>query len=147
MSPTPSLPRIDFYVVADPSTGAAGVVACRLAEKAWLGGHRVYLHTASPDSAARLDDALWTFRQDSFVPHGRFPEQSGEDLPVLVGCGGDPDGFGDVLINLTEEVPAFYRRFSRVLEVVGADPAAKEAARGRFRIYQKQGYPLHSHEV
>ena len=145
-APTP-FPRIDFYVTADPAPGGASLLACRLAEKAWLSGHRVYLHTTSPEAAARLDDTLWTFRQDSFVPHGRWPEQSRDDLPILVGCGDDPAGFGDVLINLTADVPVFHRRFSRVLEVIAGDPAAKETGRTRFRFYQKEGYPLHTHEV
>jgi DNA polymerase-3 subunit chi len=140
-------PRVDFYVVADEAPGAATVTACRLAEKAWHAGHRVYLHAPSAEAVARIDDALWTFRPDSFVPHGRYPEQAGEDLPVLAGCGGDPGGFGDVLINLSAEVPEFHRRFARVLEVVSADPAARSAGRGRFRFYQQEGYPLHTHDV
>lgn len=141
------MPRVDFYVVGDAAPGTATLVACRLAEKAWLAGHRVYLHAASVADAARLDDALWTFRQDSFVPHGRYPEQAGEGLPVLVGSGGEPEGFGDVLVNLAPEVPPFHGRFARVLEVVAADPAAKEAGRLRFRWYSQEGYPLQTHEV
>jgi DNA polymerase-3 subunit chi len=141
------VPRVDFYVLGDPAPGAATLLACRLAEKAWLAGHRVYLHAASVADAARLDDALWTFRQDSFVPHGRYPEQAGEDLSVLVGAGGEPEGFGDVLVNLSPEVPAFCRRFDRVLEVVAADPASKEAGRMRYRWYSQEGYPLQTHEV
>jgi DNA polymerase-3 subunit chi len=141
------VPRVDFYVLGDPAPGAATLLACRLAEKAWLAGHRVYLHAASVADAARLDDALWTFRQDSFVPHGRYPEQAGEDLPVLVGAGGEPEGVGDVLVNLSPEVPAFCGRFARVLEVVAADPASKEAGRARFRWYSQEGYPPQTHEV
>ncbi|MEZ5578324.1 MAG: DNA polymerase III subunit chi [Candidatus Competibacteraceae bacterium] len=47
--------------------------ACRLADKAYGLGHTVYLFTASEARAAALDDLLWTFRQDSFVPHERYP--------------------------------------------------------------------------
>jgi DNA polymerase-3 subunit chi len=140
-------PRVDFYVVADASPGAATLTACRLAEKAWHAGHRVYLQAPSAEAIARVDEALWTFRPDSFVPHGRYPEQAGEDLPVLIGWGGDPGGFGDVLINLAAEVPTFHARFARVLEVVAGDPEGRAAARGRFRFYQQGGYPLHSHDL
>jgi DNA polymerase-3 subunit chi len=140
-------PRVDFYLVSDPSPGAAALTACRLAEKAWHAGHRVYLHAASAEAAARLDEVLWTFRQDSFVPHGRYPQQAGEDSPVLVGDGEDPAGFGDVLINLSGEVPAFHPRFARVLEIVAADAASRESGRVRFRFYQQAGYPLQTHEI
>jgi DNA polymerase-3 subunit chi len=141
------VPRVDFYVVADSAPGAATLLACRLAEKAWLAGHRVYLHAAGAAEAARVDDTLWTFRQDSFVPHGRYPEQAREGLPVLVGSGGDPEGFGEVLVNLTREVPPFHARFERVLEIVAADPEAREAGRARYRFYSQEGYPLQSHNV
>lgn len=140
-------PRVDFYIVGDPSPGAAAVTACRLAEKAWQMGHRVYVNAASAEAAARLDDALWTFRQDSFVPHGRHPEDADRDLPVLVGHGVDPRGFGEVLVNLSAEVPGFHVHFARIAEVVAADPEARAAGRARFKFYRDQGYALHTHNV
>jgi DNA polymerase-3 subunit chi len=141
------MPRVDFYLVGDGSPGAAAATACRLVEKAWLAGHRVYLRAASAEAAARLDETLWTFRQDSFVPHGRYPEQGAQGSPVLVGYGADPEGFGDVVVNLAADVPPFHARLSRVLEVVPADADAREAARARYRFYQQEGYSLQTHEV
>jgi DNA polymerase-3 subunit chi len=141
------MPRVDFYLVGDPSPGASVRVACRLVEKAWQIGHRVYVQVDSAEAAGRTDDALWTFRQDSFVPHGRYPEEADRGLPVLIGYDDDPGGFGDVLVNLATAAPPFCDRFARVAEVVGADPQGREAGRTRYRFYRDRGYALETHEV
>ena len=64
--------RIDFYL---PGAGARDNrfgLACRLADKAYHQGRRVYLHAASAEQARHLDRLLWTFRDQSFVPHGLY---------------------------------------------------------------------------
>ena len=50
--------RVDFYVASDE----AARVACRLAEKAWKLGHKVYVHASDPTEAQKLDELRWTFR-------------------------------------------------------------------------------------
>jgi len=140
--------RVDFYVPAEGTPGDRDLVACRLAEKAYLLGHRIYIHTATEDEARRLDGLLWTFRQASFVPHGLLAETPDPLTPVLIGAGTDTGGEEhDVLINLTDEVPGFFSRFERVAEVVDGDAAAREAARSRYRYYRDRGYPLEKHDL
>lgn len=136
--------RIDFYVI---QSGSAEATACRLAEKAYKLGHRIYIHTRSPEDSARMDDLLWTFRGGSFVPHGVHPVGEDESAPVLVGHDDVPEGECDVLVNLAADVPTFFSRFERVAEVVGSDKASKEQARERFRFYRDRGYELQTHEL
>jgi len=62
--------QVDFYILSDETGTARALLACRLTEKAWKQGHRVYINTASPQQLADLDDLLWTFRAGSFIPHG-----------------------------------------------------------------------------
>ncbi|MEZ5576592.1 MAG: DNA polymerase III subunit chi [Candidatus Competibacteraceae bacterium] len=92
------MPRIDFYVLPDQKENGRALLACRLADKAYGLGHTVYLFTASEARAAALDDLLWTFRQDSFVPHERYPLVGEEGSPVLVGTAA-PAVEAQVLIN------------------------------------------------
>ncbi len=141
------MPRVDFYIVSDSSATAHLVVACRLAEKAWGGGHRVYIHAPSAVAAQQLDDLLWTFRADTFVPHGRYGADADGTTPILIGSNGDRGEFGEVLINLCEASPAFHGRFQRVAEVVAADEGARAAGRERFRFYREQGYALDLHNL
>ena len=140
--------RVDFYILGSsaPPEGPERV-ACRLAEKAWQAGHSVLIQTSSETAAQRMDDLLWTYRAESFVPHGLYPDASDQRPPVLVGHGAEPNGSMDVLINLTQTVPAYYGSFARIAEVVGGAHEARELGRERYRFYRNHGCSLHSHEL
>jgi DNA polymerase-3 subunit chi len=138
--------RVDFYVLGVSDPQAVSHFACRLAEKAWRAGHRVWLHTPSGDAARELDVALWTFRDDSFVPHA-LAGSDDEDCPILIGRGAEPDDAPDVLINLAPQVPDWVRRCSRIAEIVGADEQARAAGRDRFRTYRELGCEPESHRI
>lgn len=133
--------RIDFYLLDAGEKPAS--FACRLTEKAYRQGHRVYLLTDSAAEARSLDELLWTFRQGSFVPHAVFAEEAEADAadhPVGIGWGPVPVAFGDVLINLSSKVPEEFERFQRVIELVDAGESARELSRERFRCYRQRGF-------
>lgn len=123
------------------------ILACRLAEKAYGLGHRVYIHTRSPEQARELDDLLWTFRQNSFVPHALLPFEEDDSPPVFIGWEDKPGVQAEVLINLTHEVPAFFQRFERVAELVDQEPQTLAKSRERFRYYRDQGLTPTSHRL
>lgn len=145
-------PRIDFYLIAG---GGADGAACRLVEKAWRRRHRVYLRAVSADDAHRLDDLLWTWKGDSFVPHrvvepgAPAPDDAPEDCVVLLGAGDAlPDFVDDVLINLADDVPAGFERCARIAEIVADSDAARSAGRARYRHYRDHGCEqLFTHRV
>lgn len=139
--------RIDFYLVNSPSLDSAELLTCRLAEKAYAMGHRVYIHSSSDEQVKRLDDLLWTFAAGSFVPHERSAKADQDGTPVLLGTQPAPDWHTDVLINLAEEVPSYFGRFERLAEVVSSDDAARAHARERYRYYRDRGYALETHEL
>ncbi len=138
--------QVDFYILPDPELRARALLTCRLAEKAWKKGHRVFINTASQPELKQLDDLLWTFRAGSFVPHGVYTEPN-EAEPVVLGHGIDPEGQSDVLVNLSDDVPGWFSRFERVAELVGGDAAARDTARERYRFYQDRGYTLNTHKL
>ncbi|WP_455199493.1 DNA polymerase III subunit chi [Kaarinaea lacus] len=136
--------KVDFYIL---KSGSPEHTACKLAEKAFLLGHRIYLHTESDSQARQLDEMLWTFRAGSFIPHQRYEQADEKASPVLVGNHESPEIDCDVLINLANDVPLFFSRFDRVAEVIGGDDAAKASGRERFRFYRDRGYSLNTHEL
>lgn len=139
--------QIDFYILDDPAADARQRFACRLAEKAWQQGHRVYIHTGDPDLSTRMDELLWAFRQGSFVPHGLDDDEAADDAPVHIGHGEEPRHHDEVLINLDREIPLFFSRFRRVAELVDGDEENRRAGRERFRFYRDRGYALESHSI
>jgi len=139
--------RVDFYISQETRDQARDTLACRIAEKAYKLGHKVYIHTGSENAAKELDDLLWKYRDGSFVPHGRLPLDRDDASPVVIGHGEDPGIWTDVLINLADEVPGFFSRFERVAELVTEDPDSKPLARARFKYYRDRGYELQTHNL
>jgi len=143
--------KVDFYLLGTGSNSRA-LFACRLAEKVWRLGHRVYLLAGDPPAANELDELLWTFSQGSFVPHAQYKQEEdanhhADSHPVLIGHAEPPAALNDVLISLSAEVPAWFGRFTRVVELVGASEDDKARARERFRFYRERGYPLETHNL
>ena len=139
--------RVDFYILSEQARGDRYQFACRLVDKVYGQGHRVYIHAGSDTEVHHLDRLLWTFREQSFIPHGRAGEANPELTPVLLGWQGDPQQEDDVLINLAPVVPEFFSRFDRVAEIMDGDPEVRRAGRERFRFYRDRGYPLEDHEI
>ncbi len=142
--------QVDFYVRPDASPDALERFACRLAETVWQRGHRVLVLAPSDTAARRLDDLLWTFRDESFVPHRRLgaggsAANEPADEPVIVGTPGAWEGALDVLLNLTPSVPAEAARAARIAEIVPAGGAGRDAGRRRFREYRDRGFEIRTH--
>lgn len=136
--------RIDFYIL--PAEGGTDpvVAAARLCDKAVSAGKSLYVTTPDAARLDALDDLLWTQRQGSFIAHERFVREAPvEPLPkVLLGDAEPPEGWQDVLLNLGQQVPPFFSRFDRVLEIVPGDAASRAACRERFKFYRDRGYEL-----
>jgi DNA polymerase-3 subunit chi len=142
--------RVDFYVLPDADPAQRPLLACKLAEKAYGQGLKVYIHTASEGEAQHLDELLWTFRAGSFLPHAIVKpgtDTGDEPAPILLGHDHEPAGRTDVLINLGAEVPRFFGRFERVAELVDQRPELLAQSRERFRFYRERGYELNSHQL
>ena len=146
-----STTRVSFYVLsgAEPTTRLG--YACRLAEKAYKLRNRIHAHASDAGMAQALDVLLWTFRQGSFVPHEMLTSSSHLNSPITIGFTGisntgEPPA-ADLLINLAIEVPAFFRQYARIAEIVDSSPASREAGRARHRFYRNQGLEPETHEV
>jgi DNA polymerase III subunit chi len=139
--------QVDFYVLDEQATGNRYTLACRLSEKIYHQGRRIFIHTASDEETRHMDRLLWTFRQGSFVPHGKAGDCDPAVTPVIIGHQDDTGEEHDVLINLKPEVPTFFSRFERVAELIDKEPQVVSAGRERFRFYRDRGYPLNKHDI
>ena len=139
--------EVDFYLLPGDDARQREQFACRLTDKAWKLGHRVYIHTGSVQQTSQLDDLLWTFQQNSFIPHAILGADADNPPPVQLGHDGEPDAGHVVLINLAAEVPLFFSRFERVAELVNGDDTVRRQGRQRYSFYRERGYPLRTHEI
>jgi DNA polymerase III subunit chi len=140
-------PKAAFYILAESSTKARDLYACRLIEKAYINGQEVYAHTSTIEEAQDFDTQLWTFRDISFVPHEVYNQNSSSELPVVIGYNGIIPMQKAMLVNLTAKAPSFYQQFDHIIEIIPNDDELKSAARTRYQFYQQQGHQMETFKI
>lgn len=141
--------RVDFYLNPTPHQHQTLTTACRLSKKAARRGQQVLIHTVDATQTQEIDQLLWTFQSDSFIPHRVIDKNS---LPqhhdvILIAHDHAPECKHEIMINLTHDIPAFFSRFERVAEIVSSDETARQQARHRFKFYRDRGYTLNTHNI
>ncbi len=141
-------------MLADADERARFRLACRLAEKAYLAGQRVFVRVQDATELASLDELLWSFADRSFVPHEAYRDpRQWQETPVLLGCPGAPDCHDapdsdyDVLLNLAADIPAAAARAARIIEIVDTDEQRRLGGRARFRAYRDRGLNPQTHHI
>ena len=137
--------HVDFYLLKEASEQASTLLACRLAEKAYLHNKTAYIYCDNENASIAVDQLLWTFKDDSFIPHARSTSSSAQKAPIVIG--NDVSGDYDILINLHREVFPAWQKLTRILDVVGADPLLKERGRQRYKYYRDADCVLTVHEL
>ncbi|MYM62987.1 DNA polymerase III subunit chi [Pseudomaricurvus sp. HS19] len=138
--------RVDFYILPQTDTADRLDFTCRLVQKAQALGSSVYVAVNDQTEAQQLDQLLWSFRPESFIPHDCEGSEE-RQAPVLIGYGEDCGQHHDLLINLKQQIPAYFSRFQRLAEVVCQQPDVLESTRRNYAFYRDRGYPIHSHNL
>ena len=119
--------------------------ACLQAAYFYRQNMRVFIYTQDQQSAHDIDEMLWAFDPDSFVPHNLIGEGPKQGAAVEISWQ-PPKNRRAVLINLTREVPNFANQYSHLIDFVPTDDALKEQARNRFRTCRQWGFNV-EHQV
>ena len=141
--------RVDFYILKNADARTRQVFACRLTEKAYLKQLSVLLLAADEAQARDLDELLWTFSDDSFVPHQwlRASQPPDAGTPVSIATH-TPDGpAADLVLNLAGAAAGALDRFARIAEILDEDAERLRAGRARFKAYRERQIPLETHQL
>ncbi len=114
-----------------------------LLEKCLERNWRVTVQAGSKERRDALDTFLWTYRDDSFLPHGTAADGPAEDQPVFLTAGPDNPNGATVrfLVDRADiDDPAPYQRVVFLFD--GRDPEALEHARGQWRLLKAAGHNL-----
>ncbi|MFK5893653.1 MAG: DNA polymerase III subunit chi [Pseudomonadota bacterium] len=150
--------RIDFYILAEQSHRNVEQLTCQLTEKAYLQNNFIYIHSKSVEQANSIDELLWKYKADSFLPHANQLNMNQEqtdnfDYPIVINVSNsitdtlNCEKRSEFLINMTNTTPAFFSQFHRLAEIVDKDEKSKQDARERFRFYKERGYEIATHNV
>jgi DNA polymerase-3 subunit chi len=105
-----------------------------LVEKSLERGWRVVVETASRARAEAIDALLWTFRDDSFLPHGLAGEATDPDQPVLIATDDGNPNAANVRFFVDRAVPPSGEGYTRIVYMFsGHDPDAVTEARTAWR--------------
>ena len=141
-------PKAVFYILTDSTLKGRDLYACRVIEKAYSSGKTIYVNVDTLEEAQNFDTQLWTFRDISFVPHEIYSLDSHSYAPVLIGYDNNIlNEKRDILINISSEIPLFYKQFGHIIEVIPNDDNFKSAARKRYQTYQCSAYQMESFNI
>lgn len=137
------MPQVEFHVLSATGDDARARHVCTLVNDAYEQAQRVFIYTTSEADAHRIDDALWTFRDQAFIPHEIAAAPSHPRIAALIGINSAaPAEFATLLINLSTDVPPGYEVSTRIVEIVDGDPQRKQAGRERYKHYRERGCTL-----
>lgn len=145
--------QVMFYVLPETKSDSTGIntnsvlhQACLQASYFYRQGHKVFIFCQDKDHGESVDEMLWAFDTDSFVPHNLAGEGPKQGSPVEISYQA-PTSRRSVLINLTETMPDFANRFNFVVDFVPTDSTLKQQARERFKVCRQWGFHVESQAI
>ena len=139
--------RADFYLIGKPRFREQPLLlVCELARKAVHASQPLLVLAASAEQAEALDDLLWSFDPDDYLPHQIAGlDMDEEEADVLIVPPGMDVAMRPLVLNLRDApVPG---DLERVLEVVPADESARGPLRERWKHYKERGCELNKHDM
>ncbi|WDR03579.1 DNA polymerase III subunit chi [Devosia algicola] len=108
-----------------------------LLEKTLERGWRAVVEVGSVERAEALDAHLWTYRDDSFLPHGLASGETDMLQPVLITTGADNPNGATVRFFADRAVPQSAIGYERIVYMFsGLDPDAVSEARLAWKALQ-----------
>jgi DNA polymerase-3 subunit chi len=138
--------QVMFYLLEEDAsqeneTEQSHFQACSQAAHFYRQNQRVFIYCADQKMAHQLDELLWAFDPDSFVPHN-LPGEGPKNGAAVEISWQPPTSRRSILINLTSTVPNFANQFSHIIDFVPTDETLKQQARERYKGYRQSGFQV-----
>ncbi len=115
-----------------------------LLEKSLERGWRVVVQATSEERADALDAHLWTYRDDSFLPHATWRAGDAQDQPIVLAVAeGNPNRASVRFLVDNAVLPADSDAYERLVLIFNGDDAdALAAARGAWTDCKTRGFEV-----
>lgn len=114
-----------------------------LLEKTLSRGWRACVRFSSAERLDTIDSALWTYRDDAFLPHGSTRDGFVDRQPIFLTLEADNPNDAQVLFLLEAAEEADPERFMRIVRLFDdADEEAKTKARAEWRDVKASGFDV-----
>lgn len=135
--------RIEFFFNVEDKLRKVA----ELSEKAVMKGRRLMVFAPDQDTVRMIEKVLWMQSPISFLPHCHGAHALAEETPIILDWQAGHMPHHDVLINLQQDYPPFFSRFTRLIEIVGSEEQDKVEARKRYKFYRDRGYEMRSFDA
>jgi DNA polymerase III subunit chi len=115
-----------------------------LLQKSLDRGWRVVVQASSEERVEALDSHLWTWRDDSFLPHGTWRDAEAPQQPIVLTVSDhNPNGATVRFLMDGALMPEDASAYERVVLLFdGEDPDALDAARARWTEAKSAGFEV-----
>jgi len=140
--------RYWFHILSKPTPSARNLHAVKLVDKAWQQGDRACVVCDNMQQAQELDDLLWNFAPEAFIPHSIVPDTATtctDPVGILL-CPPVAEDWDTVII-LSATLPADADRFKRLALVAHNDPAVLNQARSHYKQLRALGIEPRVHDL
>jgi DNA polymerase-3 subunit chi len=114
-----------------------------LLEKTLQRGWKAIVRTSMSERIDHLDGWLWSYRDESFLPHAPASEPSAARQPILLTTGVDNPNGANALFLIDGAEPGDLTGYERCIVLFdSADEAQLQNARAQFRDAKTRGFPV-----
>ena len=154
---------VSFYLLQDTGIPLENFI-CKLVYKIWRQGLRIHLLAANQKDGESLDDQLWNWQKEYFIPHqlqeSLFPsaqtffhnplkQQQGHTVSIGWQLENIPQE-QEIIINLTTLPISDFKKYMRICEIIpplAPDSLQQDSNRDKYRFYRTHRAKLNTFKL
>ena len=134
------MPEVLFYhLQRQPLESVLPLLLEKTLERGW----KAVVRVGSPERLAQLDEVLWTYREDSFLPHGTTADGAPETQPILLTTEEDNPNGAQVRVLVDNAPSPDLAPYARALVLFdGRNDEALAYERERWKVLKAAGHDV-----
>ncbi len=139
-------PIINFYIIKSDNFADCLPLACKIIDKAYKSNSSTFVYTKDKKINVTLDEMLWTFLDNSFIPHSSDPKDL-DISPIYLGTVLPESVQHSLFINLTDNIQTDFQQYSKIIEFICQDTSHKELGRKKYTFYKQNECEINTYNL